>query len=547
MPSAIVRSHRLLGLGVLAVALAGCARAPEVAPLEAARAALEAGRPAEAVALLKPHVVEQVEDGIARALLAEALLDMGNLTEAKLQLAEADRLRAPRSQLRVSECRIATQTNELAEALRRCSTVVAESPAEKAALHLHAGHAQREAGHPQAALEHYARALEQIPRWEPALRGKALALALAGDDAAADQAVEALVGNSRDQAGAWHLRGEIEFLRGRYPTATRAFTTAAELAAKSGQADLQQRAREHQVQSLLMAQDNEAAFMAAKALQADFPRALVPLFQEAQALGAQGQLVEARGRLDEFLRTQSENLHAKLLMGILLLGLGQPGQAEMFLHNVEIKLPGNGLVQATAAAVARHPGQPEKAFAEVRPWVFGNRQDARWLAWGGLLLPRAALVANEGIIDPLKAEVAQRLRVGGPESALQYLEAELKRGATAGKLAQYALLLQHGRPQEAIAALKRALELDPENGDALNAYGEVLITAGRAQEAIPFLERAAKLAPDDPRLHYRLALAYSSTSNRSGARDALGEALRSGQLFDERRAAETLAVEMGLQ
>ncbi len=149
--------------------------------------------------------------------------------------------------------------------------------------------------------------------------------------------------------------------------------------------------------------------------------------------------------------------------------------------------------------------------------------------------------------DPLKAEVAERLRTGGAESALQFLEAELKRGATPAKLAQYALLLQHGRPQEAIAAVKRALELQPENVEALHAYGEVLIGAGRAQEAIPYLERAAKLAPLESRLHYRLALAYSSTSNRAAARDALGEALRTGQLFDERRAAESLAEEMGVR
>ena len=50
-----------------------------------------------------------------------------------------------------------------------------------------------------------------------------------------------------------------------------------------------------------------------------------------------------------------------------------------------------------------------------------------------------------------------------------------------------------------------------------------------------------------PRVHYRLALAYASTSNRAAARADLGEALRGGKLFDERRAAEALAEELGLR
>lgn len=542
-----VISPSALGAGLIAVLLAGCHQAPETPVLEAARTSMAAGRPAEAAELLKPYIAQNVDDGTARAVLAEALLDMGNFTEAQLQVTEADRLRAPRSLLRVSECRIAAQSQTLDDAIQRCSAVMAETPQEQAALHLHAGHAQRDAGHPLAAAAEFETALELIPQWEPAERGRALALALAGEERAADLAIDALIAKSTDKAGAWHLKGEIEFIRGRYPAAARAFDSAMQQAARSGQTALRQQAGEHLVQSQLMAQNAAEALERVKSLQTEFPRALVPAFLRAQALGAQGQLADARVTLEDLLRDEPDQVQSKLLLGIVLLGLGQPGQAEMFLHNVQLVIPGNGLMQAAVDAMARNPGQPAKAFEQVRPLVFGARQDARWLAWGGLLRSRAALVADEMKPDPLRTEVARRLRSGGKDAARTFLEAEIARHPTPANLSMYAEFVQRIQPENAVSAMKRALEMEPENVEALITYGNVLLQTGHPQEAVPFLERAAKLSPSNPRLHYWLALAYSSTSNRAGARDALGEALRGGQLFDERRAAEALAAQMGVR
>jgi Flp pilus assembly protein TadD len=93
--------------------------------------------------------------------------------------------------------------------------------------------------------------------------------------------------------------------------------------------------------------------------------------------------------------------------------------------------------------------------------------------------------------------------------------------------------------------MARALELDRDNVRVLNAYGELFLAAGKPLEALPHLERAAKIAPRNPEVHYHLALAYFATSNRSAARDAVSEALRGGHMFDDRRAAETLAEEVG--
>ena len=148
---------------MLATLLAACSGSPDNAIAEA-RAALEAQHPGEAIALLKPYIAQHVDDGAARALLAEALLDSGNFEEGKREVAEADRLRAPRSALRVSECRVAAHTMTLDEALNRCSAAQGESAAERAALWLHAGLAQLAAQHPVAAVADLQAALREQPQ-----------------------------------------------------------------------------------------------------------------------------------------------------------------------------------------------------------------------------------------------------------------------------------------------------------------------------------------------------------------------------------------------
>ena len=108
-PTVAVRAGT--GAGLFACLLVACSPSPDDT-IAAARTALDAQRPAEAIALLKPYIAKQVDDGMARALLAEALLDTGNLEEGRREAAEADRLRAPRATLRVSGARTAAPQDQ---------------------------------------------------------------------------------------------------------------------------------------------------------------------------------------------------------------------------------------------------------------------------------------------------------------------------------------------------------------------------------------------------------------------------------------------------
>ena len=79
-----------------------------------------------------------------------------------------------------------------------------------------------------------------------------------------------------------------------------------------------------------------------------------------------------------------------------------------------------------------------------------------------------------------------------------------------GHLGLGALLLKRGPAgvEEGEKELNRALEINPNLYEAQVALGRSLIGRGHPAEAIAHLRRAAELAPQNPEPHYQLSLAY---------------------------------------
>jgi tetratricopeptide (TPR) repeat protein len=100
-------------------------------------------------------------------------------------------------------------------------------------------------------------------------------------------------------------------------------------------------------------------------------------------------------------------------------------------------------------------------------------------------------------------------------------------------------LYQMGRADEARAAFRSAVQLDPANGISLYNLGCVLEEQGEIEEAISHLRRAARLMPGHADVHFNLALAYEKRGTRKLAREQWILYLRhapSGQWADEARA-----------
>jgi Flp pilus assembly protein TadD len=82
-------------------------------------------------------------------------------------------------------------------------------------------------------------------------------------------------------------------------------------------------------------------------------------------------------------------------------------------------------------------------------------------------------------------------------------------------------LLESGKPRSALRKLQRAVERDPQNGEAQSALGVCLLMLGKVVEALPSLERAAALEPEEPLHRWNLAAAAKQAERLGGAYLAL--------------------------
>ncbi len=81
------------------------------------------------------------------------------------------------------------------------------------------------------------------------------------------------------------------------------------------------------------------------------------------------------------------------------------------------------------------------------------------------------------------------------------------------------------RPDDAEAAFKRVLALDPDHVEALHFLGLQAFTRGTVEGSLPYLERAAALDPQSTPLLKNLGVAYGEAGRNTEALDALSRAL----------------------
>jgi Flp pilus assembly protein TadD len=88
-----------------------------------------------------------------------------------------------------------------------------------------------------------------------------------------------------------------------------------------------------------------------------------------------------------------------------------------------------------------------------------------------------------------------------------------------------AALLETGRSKEAVAALTQALQLKPQDPDALFNLGMAYAQTGDLAAAARVYEQVIGLTPGDAEAHYRLGVLRSHLGDRSGAEAELERAL----------------------
>lgn len=139
---------------------------------------------------------------------------------------------------------------------------------------------------------------------------------------------------------------------------------------------------------------------------------------------------------------------------------------------------------------------------------------------------RQALAANPDDPQLLGRLATLRIQAGRLGAATETLRTLTRIRPSAEAFERLGSILNRlGRFQEALPALRQALDLQPGSAMAWNSAGEALGNLGRIREAVNAFARAVDLRPDFAHAHYNLGLALRAAGQAESAAGALARAV----------------------
>jgi tetratricopeptide (TPR) repeat protein len=238
----------------------------------------------------------------------------------------------------------------------------------------------------------------------------------------------------------------------------------------------------------------------------------------------------------------------------------QPERALEEAAEVVKKFPESRQMRVLYATLLGERGRVEEAVQELRGLQDGTAADRE------IHLSLAQIFAQGKRFEEAEAEARRALelsqRPGEEEYALFVLgsvyerskkyeqaEATFKKvlavnplNAAASNYLGYMLADRGVRLEESVEYIRKALELEPNNGAYLDSLGWAYYQMERYAEAEPYLERAASLIAGDPTIQEHLGHVYLRLGKKEKARDAWERALQDWETavtseFDAEQAA----------
>jgi Tfp pilus assembly protein PilF len=91
--------------------------------------------------------------------------------------------------------------------------------------------------------------------------------------------------------------------------------------------------------------------------------------------------------------------------------------------------------------------------------------------------------------------------------------------------------------EKALAYIKKAIALKPDNGYILDSLGWVYFRMGELEKAKTELERALALEPKDPYIHEHMGDIYLATGQKQKAKEAYRQAM---EMFKDQKKKEKM-------
>jgi putative PEP-CTERM system TPR-repeat lipoprotein len=319
-------------------------------------------------------------------LLGRALLESGDAAGAEIELARAQELGRPASEVAPLLAKALLAQGEYDKLTSRLGAVELDNAQAMVDLQLTLATAYAARGSPDKAREAIGKALARSPQSLPALIMLARLKATAGDSAGALAALDELLAGHADAADAWQLKGDV-LAQGKadLPGAIAAYEKA--LALEPARAELHAG-----LLTLYFAQgDLKAAGRQFDAMKAAAPDNPLSRFYEAQLVYARGDYKLAQQKLQDLLRLAPDNASLLHLAGATELQLGALPQAEFLLAKAVQAQPGFVAARVLLAKTYLRGNQPAKALAVLGPALDAKGVDSETLVTAG----QAALLGSD--------------------------------------------------------------------------------------------------------------------------------------------------------
>jgi Flp pilus assembly protein TadD len=208
-----------------------------------------------------------------------------------------------------------------------------------------------------------------------------------------------------------------------------------------------------------------------------------------------------------------------LLLGDTLARAGRRDQAlAVYKKSFAASPNGNTLLRISQFSMA--DGDFKSAADSVSSWLDKNPEDAGVRSQFGIVL----------------------MQQGNDADAIKQFREVLKKNPNnVASLNNLAWLMRDRDPGGAMALAIRATELAPNSSDVLDTLGWIKLKHGKAADSLPLLKRAHDLNPNDGEISYHLALSLDATGNHDAARGFLKALISSQVKFNDLAEANKLA------